>query len=139
VRPALASAEQPARILVVDDDRDNRELLALFLKWEGFLVLTASSGEEALAIVAQRAPDMVLLDVMMPGMDGYEVAARIKRNVATRNVPIVMVTALEDRNARALAMTAGADDLLPKPVDRAELLSRVRALLRQTSADFHDS
>jgi DNA-binding response OmpR family regulator len=76
---------------------------------------------------------------MMPGMDGYEVAARIKRNVATRNVPIVMVTALEDRNARALAMTAGADDLLPKPVDRAELLSRVRALLRQTSADFHDS
>ena len=97
---------------------------------EGFDLRTAVNGEEALAMVARQAPDLILLDVMMPGMDGYEVTARIKADPATSNIPVVIVTALEDRQARMLGLTAGAADFLTKPVDRAELSARVRNLLR---------
>lgn len=124
------TAGEPARILIVDDDRDNREVLGLVLGCEGFVVLTAASGEKALEIVAQQPPDLVLLDVMMPGMNGYKVAARIKGTHATKNVLIMMVTALDDSASRARALNAGADDFLAKPVDRAELCVRVRNLLR---------
>lgn len=124
------AAGHPARILVVDDDRDNREVLGVVLGCEGFVVLTAASGEEALAIVAQQPPDLILLDVMMPGMNGYMVAARIKGTRATKNILIMMVTALDDRASRARALSAGADDFLAKPVDRAELCLRVTNLLR---------
>jgi DNA-binding response OmpR family regulator len=124
------SAGHPARILVVDDDRDNREVLGLVLGCEGFVVLTAASGEEALEIVAQQPPDLILLDVMMPGMNGYKVAARIKGTPATKNIPIMMVTALDDSASRTRALNAGADDFLAKPLDRAELCVRVRNLLR---------
>lgn len=122
-------AGQPARILIVDDERQNRELLEAMLTPEGFVLLTAASGEEALAIVAQQPPDLILLDVMMPRMDGYQVAARIKGNLATKNIPVIMVTALDDRNARMLVLNAGAEDFLTKPVDRDELCMRVRNLL----------
>ena len=117
------------RILIVDDERDNRELLAIILVHEGFLVLTAGSGEEALAIVAQHPPDLVLLDIMMPGMDGYEVAAAIKGDVATKHIQVVMVSALDDRSGRAVAASAGADDFLTKPMDRAALCERLTTLL----------
>ena len=120
----------PARILIVDDERPNRELLEIMLTPEGFLLLTAASGEEALAIVAQQAPDLILLDVMMPRMDGYQVAARIKGDAATKNIPVIMVTGLDDHNARMLVLGAGAEDFLAKPVDRAELCVRVKNLLR---------
>jgi DNA-binding response OmpR family regulator len=123
-------AGQPARILVVDDERDNRELLEIILTREGFLVETADSGEEALASVARQPPDLILLDVMMPGMNGYEVAAKIKGDLATKNVSVIMVTALSDRNARMRAETAGAEDYLTKPIDRSELCVRVKNLLR---------
>jgi diguanylate cyclase len=123
-------ADQPARILVVDDERDNRELLEIILTREGFLVETADSGEEALASVARQPPDLILLDVMMPGMNGYEVAAKIKGDLATKNVSVIMVTALSDRNARMRAETAGAEDYLTKPIDRSELCVRVKNLLR---------
>jgi PAS domain S-box-containing protein len=92
--------------------------------------VTAGSGEEALAAVAERPPDLILLDIMMAGMDGYQVAARLKSDSATKNIPIIMVTALDDRNARMLGLNAGAEDFLTKPVDRAELSVRVRNLLR---------
>ena len=139
MNPQPDVADHPARILIVDDERHNRQLLEVMLAPEGFLLLTAASGEEALAMVAQQPPDLILLDVMMPGMDGYQVAATIKGNLATKNIPIIMVTALDDRNARMLGLSAGAEDFLTKPVDRAELCVRVRNLLRlKAYGDYHD-
>jgi PAS domain S-box-containing protein len=122
--------DHPARILIVDDERHNRQLLEVMLAPEGYVLSTAASGEEALAVVAREPPDLILLDVMMPGMDGYQVAGAIKGNPATTNIPVVMVTALDDRSARMLGLRAGAEDFLTKPVDRAELCVRVRNLLR---------
>jgi PAS domain S-box-containing protein len=128
-----------ARILIVDDERLNRQLLEVILGTEGFQLSTAVNGEEALAMVAQQPPDLILLDVLMPVMDGYQVAARIKGNPATRCIPVIMISDLEDRNARMLALTAGAEDFLTKPVDRAELCLRVRNLLRlKAYGDYHD-
>jgi PAS domain S-box-containing protein len=129
----------PSRVLIVDDERDNRQLLEVMLRPEGFELLTAASGEEALALVAQHHPDLILLDIMMPGLDGYQVTSRIKADPATRNIPIIMVTAFDDRHARMLGLNAGAEDFLSKPVDRAELSVRVRNLLRlKAYGDYHD-
>jgi signal transduction histidine kinase/DNA-binding response OmpR family regulator len=122
--------DKPACILIVDDERHNRELLEIMLKPEGFLLLCAANGEEALALIARQPPDLILLDVMMPGMNGYDVAGKIKSDPATKNIPVIMLTALDDRNARMLGLTAGAEDFLTKPVDRPELSVRVRNLLR---------
>jgi PAS domain S-box-containing protein len=119
-----------ARILIVDDERRDRELLRVMLGQEGFSLLTANSGEDALAITAREQPDIVLLDVMMPGMDGYQVVAKLKQNPATMNIPVIMITALDDREARMRGLDAGAEDFLSKPLDRAELKVRVRNLLR---------
>ena len=130
MNPSPDIADRPARILIVDDQRQNRQLLEILLSQEGFVLLTAVRGDEALAIVAQQPPDLILLDVMMPGMDGYQVAAKIKRDLATKHIPIIMVTALHDSNAKMLGLRAGVDDFLSRPVDRAELLMRVRNLLR---------
>jgi signal transduction histidine kinase len=124
------AAGAPARILIVDDERRNSELLRVMLAPEGYLLQTAGSGEIALTMVEQEAPDLILLDVMMPGMDGYQVVGKIKANPATNNIPVIMLTALDDRNARMLGLSAGAEDFLTKPVDRAELCVRVRNLLR---------
>ena len=129
----------PARILIVDDERLNRELLEVLLAPEGYVLLTASSGEEALAVIAEQQPDLILLDVLMPGLDGYEVTARIKSDPSTTNIPVVMVTALDDVNARMLGLSAGAEEFLSKPVDRVELRVRVRNLLRlKAYGDYHD-
>src|SRR5580704_13564354 len=106
---------------------------------EGFVLLSAASGEAALDVVAQQPPDLILLDVLMPGMDGYQVVSTIKSNVATKHIPIIMVTAMDDRHARILGLRAGAEDFLSKPVDRVELCVRVRNLLRlKAYADYHD-
>ena len=124
------SADKPACVLIVDDERHNRELLEIMLRPEGFVILSAASGEEALALVERQQPDLILLDVMMPGMDGYAVAGKIKGSPATESIPVIMLTALDDRNARMLGLSAGAEDFLTKPLDRAELSVRVRNLLR---------
>ncbi len=100
------------------------------LKPEGYALMTAATGAEALAMVAHEPPDLILLDVMMPDMDGYQVAAQLKANAETNSIPVIMITALDDRNARILGLNAGAEDFLTKPVDRAELTVRVRNLLR---------
>ena len=127
------------RILIVDDERHNRHLLQVMLTPEGFELETVASGEEAIAAIARQPPDLVLLDIMMPGMDGYQVAGAIKSNPATKNIPVIMVTALDDRNARMLGLVAGAEDFLSKPIDRAELCVRVRNLLRlKAYGDYHD-
>jgi signal transduction histidine kinase len=128
--PTTPIADVPPRVLIVDDERRNAELLKVMLLPEGYVLLTASSGEDALALLADQQPDLILLDVMMPGMDGYQVATKIKQNPATNNIPVIMLTALDDRNARMLGLNAGAEDFLTKPVDRAELCVRVRNLLR---------
>jgi DNA-binding response OmpR family regulator len=99
---------------------------------EGYIAVTASSSEEALAIIQEQPPDLILLDIMLPGMDGYAVARKIKSSSATKNIPIIMITALEDRAARMRGLNAGAEDFLTKPVDHAELSVRVRNLLRGT-------
>ena len=123
-------AEGPSRVLIVDDEPLNRALLEVMLGGQGYEILTAASGEAALAIVAQRRPDLILLDIMMPGMDGYKVAATIKANEATRHIPIILLSALDDRNSMMHGLNAGAEDFLSKPVDRAELTARVGNLLR---------
>ena len=128
----LEEGTRRARILVVDDEPNNRVLLQVMLSPDGYEVLTAASGSEALAMIADHPPDLVILDVMMPGMDGYQVANRIKSNAATVQIPIIMLTALSDRNSMMHGLNAGAEEFLTKPVVRAELSVRVRNLLRLT-------
>jgi diguanylate cyclase (GGDEF)-like protein/PAS domain S-box-containing protein len=117
-------------ILIVDDEAQNRRLLAVLLRPEGYQTESAASGEEALSAVAHSAPDLILLDIMMPGIDGYQVASILKGNPATANIPIIMVTAHGERGARLAGLSAGAEEFLTKPVDRTELWLRVRNLLR---------
>ncbi len=119
-----------ARVLVVDDILSNVKLLEAKLTTEYFEVVTAYSGIEALAKVDECAPDIILLDVMMPGMDGFEVCRRIKSNPKSAHVPVVMVTALDQPSDRVAGLEAGADDFLTKPVDDAALFARVRSLVR---------
>ncbi|HZX97893.1 MAG TPA: EAL domain-containing protein [Dermatophilaceae bacterium] len=121
---------EPATILIVDDESANRRLLQALLGPEGYVTRTADSGQEALASIADDPPDLVLLDVMMPGLDGRQVARAVKADSATAKIPIIMVTAQTGREARLAALDAGAEDFLSKPVDRAELWLRVRNLLR---------
>lgn len=118
------------RILVVDDLALNREYLAALLERDGHAVYRARSGEEALEIVAREQPDVVLLDVMMPGMNGFEVCRELKEHAATRLIPVVLVTALGDSADKIEGLNAGADDFLTKPVNLPELQARIRSLLR---------
>ncbi len=120
----------PAKILVVDDTLKNVKLLADLLAVKGYSVVTAESGREALAQLEAERPDLVLLDVVMPEMSGYEVCRKIRENAATRILPVVMVTALDPAEERIKGIEAGADDFLAKPINQAELLARVRSLLR---------
>src|ERR1700722_12608351 len=119
-----------ARVLVVDDILSNVKLLEAKLSAEYFEVVTAFNGMDALARMEEHEPDIVLLDVMMPGMDGFEVCRRIKANPKTAHIPVVMVTALDQSSDRVAGLDAGADDFLPKPVDDAALFARVRSLVR---------
>jgi putative two-component system response regulator len=117
-------------ILIVDDNESIRELLAAILTSPDYLIITAAHGEEALALADRHQPDLVLLDVMMPGMDGFEVCRRLRAATRTAEVPILMVTALDDRDSRMRGIEAGADDFLSKPTDRTELRARVRTITR---------
>ena len=126
-----------ASILIVDNDARNRKLLQAMLLPEGHITRCASSGEEALASIALNAPDLIILDVMMPGINGYELASALKANPVTSHIPIIMITAQSDRAARLAGLDAGAEEFLTKPVERSELWLRVRNLLRLKSfGDF---
>ena len=119
-----------ARILVVDDTPLNVKLLAAKLEHEYYVVATATNGPKALELITAEPPDLVLLDVMMPGMDGFEVCRQIKADAATAHIPVVMVTALTETEDRVKGLQAGADDFLSKPIEPISLLARVRSLLR---------
>ncbi len=119
-----------ARILVVDDLLPNVKLLEAKLTNEYFNVITAFNGQEALEAAENESPDIVLLDIMMPGMDGYEVCSRLKSNPKTAHIPVVMVTALNEVSDRVRGLEAGADDFLTKPVNDIALIARVKSLIR---------
>ncbi|HEX3243818.1 MAG TPA: response regulator [Chloroflexota bacterium] len=128
--------DDTARILVVDDTPQNIRLLDAVLTPRGYDVIPATSGQEALNAVAERSPDLILLDIQMPVMDGYEVCRRIREEPATRALPIVMITAAGDQE-KLRALEAGADEFIAKPFNQAELLARVKSLLRIKR--YHDT
>lgn len=117
-------------ILIVDDDARNRRLLTAMVEAEGYGATTLASGQEALEFARNNPPNLMLLDLMMPGMDGYEVTRELKADPFTRSMPVVIVTSLDDRESRLRGLEAGADEFLSKPVHRTELRIRLRNLLR---------
>lgn len=123
------NAQNPARILIVDDHEDNVDLLSMILRSQGYTILTASDGLQALDVVQQTQPDLILLDVMMPRMSGYEVIEHV-RSSHNVYIPIMLITAKQDLSDKIRGLDVGADDFLPKPVQSAELIAKVRALLR---------
>jgi len=122
--------ESAGRILVVDDNPHARELLRAALMAEGYTVTLAEGGEEALAKVAEEVPELILLDINMPGLNGYEVCSRLKGTEATRLIPIIFLTSMSDLEDRLRGIEVGADDFLTKPFRKVELLARAKSLLR---------
>ena len=121
---------EPARILVVDDVADNVEILRMRLSTLGYDVVEANDGEEALASIAADPPDLILLDVMMPKIDGLEVVRRLKADKSLPFIPVIMVTAKTTPKDVVAGLEAGADDYLTKPIDHGALIARVRSMLR---------
>jgi two-component system cell cycle response regulator len=122
--------DTPARILIVDDHEDNIELLRARLEARGYSIDTAMDGEQALARVANTAPDLILLDVMMPRIDGFEVVRRLKADKTLPFIPIILQTALDSTEHKVEGLDAGADDYITKPINFAELEARVKSMLR---------
>ncbi|MDR0621161.1 MAG: response regulator [Deltaproteobacteria bacterium] len=140
--PAYKSQIDPSetkhpKVMVVDDELLNLKLIAAMLKPQGYEVILANDGKECLAKALADPPDLILLDIMMPGMNGFEVCAHLKKEESLAQVPVVMVTALQDVNDRVKALDEGADDFLTKPVDRMELRARVRSLLKVKAYNDH--
>ena len=135
-RPAAqytVAEEKPGtmRILIVDDDRPSLKMTAFLLREEGYNVFTADNGHDALRMIDEKTPDLLILDVMMPGMDGWEVTRQLRR---TTNLPIIILSAKGETTDRVFGLDLGADDYLAKPFEPSELLARVRAVLRRAEA-----
>ena len=126
----------PATILIVDDEPFNVDYLEQELEDHGFRTVSAANGQEALDAVAAAPPDLILLDVMMPVMDGFTTCQRLKDNAETRLIPVVIMTALDDVNDRIKGIEAGADDFLTRPIDDRELQARIRTALKLKQTVF---
>jgi DNA-binding response OmpR family regulator len=121
----------PAKVLIVDDNEQNAELLQVYMQEIGGIeTIVAANGIEAIDAVAASHPDLILLDVMMPQMSGYEVCRQLKSDSTTRDIPVIMITALNESSDYERGMESGADDFLTRPLNRVEFLARVRSLLR---------
>lgn len=125
----VSEANNP-KILIVDDNKENIDLIAYFLKPQSYQIFTAMDGVEALTQVENIKPDIILLDIMLPKMDGFQVCERIKKNVETRFIPVIMITALKELKDKIRSLEVGADDFISKPFENVELLTRVKSLLR---------
>ncbi|TPW75513.1 response regulator transcription factor [Schumannella soli] len=134
--PAADSRRRDRRVLLVEDQRDLAEVAIGYLRAAGLLVDHASDGFSALAAVARIRPDLVVLDRMMPGIDGLEVCRRLRAEPATAQLPVLLLTAMSDEQARIDGLEAGADDYLTKPYSPRELVLRVQAILRRTVSEF---
>ncbi|MEO5628492.1 MAG: response regulator [Thermomonas sp.] len=128
-----------SRILIVDDEHDLSQMMADLLTDAGFDARSADNGRDALAAIQADPPDLVLLDVDMPELDGFEVAAMLKSDPATATIPIIMVSGHEGRGARVIGLESGAEDYLSKPVDPAELLAKIRNLLLLRQRTLHEA
>ena len=126
----MTQSKAEITILIVDDELINRKLLEILLHVKGYLTSSAANAEEAVYCIGQKRPNLILLDVMMPDTNGYELLKILKTNAACKNIPVIMVTALIDRDSRLTGVEGGADDVLTKPVDRLELWLKIKNLLR---------
>ncbi|MEM9163972.1 MAG: response regulator, partial [Cyanobacteria bacterium P01_F01_bin.4] len=129
--PKIAPADAPATVLVVDDQTSSRLIISELLSVDGHQVLEADGGQQVFNCIEAHRPDLVLLDVIMPEVDGFEICRQLKQAEQTRLIPVILMTASSDRNARLSGMEAGADDFLLKPFDQTELSARVRSLINQ--------
>jgi PleD family two-component response regulator len=127
---ASATASAPARILIADDNPQGAELLEAYLSDSGHEIQTAADGEETLRKVQQWRPDLILLDIMMPKISGFEVCKRLRADAGTRDIAVLMITALDQPSDVERAVEVGTDDFLTKPINKSELLLRVRSLLK---------
>src|SRR5215831_11802079 len=128
----------PLKVLVIDDTENIVEFIKLGLKYEGFQVEAAADGPEGLAAAQRIIPDLIILDLMLPSMDGLEVCRRLRSNPTTRDVPILMLTAKDDVRDRITGLDTGADDYLTKPFSFEELVARIRAVLRRQNRSKED-
>ncbi|MBN2803950.1 MAG: response regulator [Deltaproteobacteria bacterium] len=126
----------PKKILIIDDEELNRIPLTILLEEAGYEVFESERGEDAISFIKKESVDLILLDVVMPGMNGFQVCESIRRDIGALTLPVIFVTALEDRDSRVKGIDSGGDDFLTKPVDPVELLARVKNLLRVK--DYHD-
>ncbi|HLK86489.1 MAG TPA: response regulator [Candidatus Binataceae bacterium] len=131
---AKAPKARLPQIMVVDDDLDTVSILARHLQREGFVAIGAVSGAECLKLARESAVDVILLDLMMPDMDGFQVCRKLKEDPSTAEIPVIMITARDDLDARAEGMRLGVSDFLAKPVFRRQLASRIRAQLEMSAA-----
>lgn len=127
-------ASVTATILIVDDEERNRKLLEVFMQAEGYRTISVGDGREAVALASRELPDLILLDMMMPGMDGFDVARALKGEPSLRRIPVIVVSSLDDIASRRRVLSAGADEVLNKPIDRWQLLQHVSRLLKAASA-----
>ena len=132
----MSTDDHAAKVLIVDDNKENIDLIAYFLKSQNYKLFTAFDGVEALKLVESRQPDIILLDIMLPKLDGFQVCERIKKNQKTQFIPIIMITALKELKDKIRSLEVGADDFISKPFENVELLTRVKSLLRIKS--YHD-
>lgn len=138
MNPSAAAEDLPGRVLVVDDDEDSRRLLAHLLERKGYSVVLADGGPAAISTLEKTEVDVVVLDVMMPIMDGFAVCRELKKSPGTASVPVILLTARDDMETRATGMKLGVSDFLAKPVNKEELYVRIRTQLegRQRARDL---